>query len=40
MMGPGFAQKIGERVGGFLLIIVLGILLVATAVGFALGRAC
>lgn len=38
MMGPGFAQKVGEKAAGFLLIVVLAILLVGAAVGFALGR--
>lgn len=37
MIGPGFAEKVGEKAAGCLLVIALAIILVAVAVGFALG---
>lgn len=39
MIGPGFAEKVGEKAAGCLLIIALAIIIVGVAVGYALGRA-
>lgn len=38
MIGTGFAEEVGKKAAGCLLIIALAILIVGAAVGFALGQ--